>query len=72
MSTRDYGCKTTHDGVLLDRDFRDEVLDLDRSKGDAPVSVINCYRFVRLCGLLFEQVSCNTLTADGTFQQISG
>jgi hypothetical protein len=65
-----YGCKTTHNGVLIDREFRDEVLDMDKSKGDVHSDVINTFRFIRLCGLLFEQVSCNTLTAEATFQPV--
>jgi hypothetical protein len=66
-----YGCKTTFNGVLIDREFRNEVLDMDQSKGDTPSDVINCYRFIRLCGLLFEQVSCDTLTGDAVFHPVA-
>jgi hypothetical protein len=66
-----YGCKTTYNGVLIDREFRDEVLDMDKSKGDTPSAVINCFRFIRICGILFEQVSCNTLTAEATFKAVA-
>lgn len=66
-----YGCKTTHNGVLLDREFRNEVLDMDHSEGSAPSAVINTFRFVRICGILFEQISCNTMTAEATFQRVS-
>jgi len=65
-----YGCKTTYYGVLIDREFRDEVLDMDKSRGVVHSDVINCFRFIRLCGVLFEQVSCNALTAEATFKAV--
>ena len=62
------GVKTTCDGVMIDRVCRDEVLDLDKSHGSTPTSIINQFRFVRLCGVLFEQIACDTLTGDAIFK----
>lgn len=55
--------------ILRDRPYHDAVLDLDRSKGVPPTEVLNQYRFLRFCGLLFEQISCCTLTGMATFTQ---
>ena len=71
MTYRPPGCKLSHDGVLLDREFRDEVLDMDKSKGDVHSDVINTFRFVRICGVLFEQIACDTMTAEATFKAIA-
>lgn len=71
MSHCPTGCKITHDGVLLDREFRDEVLDMDKSKGDVHSDVINTFRFVRICGILMEQISCDTMTAEATFKAVA-
>ena len=64
------GCKLSHQGVLLDREYRDEVLDLDASR-NTPAEVMNCFRFIRLCGILFEQISCDTIDATATFKAVS-
>lgn len=64
------GCTISNDGVLLDREFRDEVLDMDASSRDVHDDIINLFRFVRLCGVLFEQTSCCTRTAESTFKAV--
>jgi hypothetical protein len=52
------------------RDFYEETLDLDRSKGVPHDKTINCYLYVILCGITFIQVSCDTLTGEATFKPL--
>ena len=65
-----YDVIMSYDMILRDRPYYDQILDLDKSKGDTPTNLINQFRYIRLCGLLFEQISCDTLTAMASFKQI--
>lgn len=53
-------------GVVVGRDFREEVLDLDKSP-NAPARIINQFRWVRFCGKLMQQTSCNVWTGEASF-----
>ena len=61
---------TNHGLILCDRPFHDAILDLDKSKGVPPASLMNEYRFIRLCGVLMEQVSCDTLDGMASFRAV--
>ena len=43
---------------------------MDKSRGDVHSDVINTFRFVRICGILFEQIACCTMTAEATFKAV--
>lgn len=50
------------------RDFVDGTLDLDRSKGVPHDDVIAEFRFVKLLGVVYEQVACDVFTGDAIFE----
>jgi hypothetical protein len=56
--------------ILRDRPYHDAILDLDRSKVVPTEDIISEYRFIRLCGIIMEQISCDTLTAIANFKAI--
>jgi len=55
---------------ICHREFYEETLDLDRSKGVPPASTMNCYKYLVFCGITFIQVSCDTLTGEATFKPL--
>lgn len=64
MSAIDFGL------ILRDRPYHDCILDLDKSKGVPPASLMNEYRFIRLFGVLMEQVWCDTLDGTASFRAV--
>jgi hypothetical protein len=57
------------DLILRDRPFYNQILDLDKSTGDC--NFLEHFRFIKNLGRLYEQVSCDLLTGDATFQLLT-
>jgi hypothetical protein len=56
--------------ITFTRPFHDATLDLDRSKGMIPSGLIDEYRFIRICGVIMEQIYCDVLTGEPSFKAI--
>jgi hypothetical protein len=59
----------SHDMVMKDRPYHNQILDLDKSTGDCPI--VDHFRFIRNLGRLYEQVSCDLWTGMATFQLLT-
>jgi hypothetical protein len=60
-----------HGLILVDRPYHDVILDLDRSKGVPSAGMMSEYRFIRFCGILMEQVSCNIIDGMANFHNVN-
>ena len=62
---------TNHGLILTNRPFHDAILDLDKSNGVPPASIMNEYRFIRFCGILMEQIYCDTIDGMASFHSVN-
>jgi len=57
--------KVSLNGVMIDRQYvTDHILDIEAHHNEHDMSK---FRFIRFCGIVMEQMSCDIVTGDGIF-----